>query len=125
MTLKVCIALPIHLRQLNASWVIIGGVCTDVFGQNHRHFHTKYYFNRLKFFYSCMCVCDQFPEQYPSANLENCPNLPKSRVGTLPPVFGTVHPAIHLSQKSIQKKPVYYPENSDKLIFIDKKRLKQ
>ena len=47
------------IRQLNASWVIIGGVCTDVFGQNDRRFHTKYFFNRLKFFYlfiRCVCV---------------------------------------------------------------------
>ena len=72
-----------------------------------------------------MCVCDQFPEQYKSTNLENCPNLPKSRVGAMPLGFGTVHPATHQSPKTSQENPFYYTENSDKLIFIDRKTLNQ
>jgi hypothetical protein len=72
---------------------------TGIFTQNI----SLYFSNRLKFFYSCMCVCDQFPEQYPSANLENCPNLPKPRVGAMPLGFGTRHPATLQPTKTIKK----------------------
>ena len=113
------------IRQHNTSWVIIGGLCPDVFGQNHWHFHTKYFFNRLKFFYPCMCVCDQFPEQYPSTNHEKRQNLPKSRVGAIPLGFGTGQPATHQPTKKSQEDQFYYPENSDKWIYIDKRGLNQ
>jgi hypothetical protein len=46
-------------------------------------------------------------------------------VGAMPLGFGTGHHATHQPIKTIKKNPVYYPENSDKLIFIDKRGLKQ
>ena len=49
-----------------------------------------------------MRVCDQFPEQYKSTILANR-ELPKSRVGAVPRVFGNGRPAVQQPTKTIKK----------------------
>ncbi len=119
------IALPYSFEAIQHLISYYRGLCTHVFGQNDRRFHIKSFLNFLNFVVHLVCVCDQYPEQYPSTNLENCPNLPKSRVGAVPTVFGTGHPAKLQPTKTIKKTPVYYPENNENLIFIDRKTLHQ
>ena len=92
------------------------------FWTNHRHFHTKYFFDSLDFYFHPVCVCVKLPETCPDTWLKKCPKCP-NRAISWPASGGTGHPVTRQSPKTSQRTLVYYPEKSKKWIFIDKRGL--
>ena len=91
------------IRQLNASWVIIGGVCTDVFGQNNGIF--KQNISLIvwnSFIHACVCVISSLSSTR-ALILKTAQIMPHPRPARRPAIIPPKNSATLQPTKTIKK----------------------